>query len=351
MTSSARENDENVPETIVESLDLSADNALAALAEKAREFARLSAAEHTHSAYAADWRHFASWCRRRGLETMPPSPQIIGLYISECASPAGQGARGLAVSTIERRLSGLSWNYKQRGFALDRGDRHIASVMAGIRRSLGRPPEQKEALLPDELLRMTDMLGHDLRGLRDRSILLLGFAGGLRRSEIVGLNSKQADMEEGGHGWIQQMGAGLLLTIRGKTGWREIEIGRGSTDRSCPVTALEAWLKFARIEHGPIYRPVLKDGKTVDVERLSDRHVANLIKRMAGIAGIRGDLSEAARELSFSGHSLRAGLATSADVDERHVQKQLGHASVEMTRRYQRRRDRFRVNLTKAAGL
>lgn len=86
-------------------------------------------------------------------------------------------------------------------------------------------------------------------------------------------------------------------------------------------------------------------------ERLNDKEIARLVKRTVMAAGIRGDLAEVERLFKFSGHSLRAGLASSAEVDERYVQKQLGHASAEMTRRYQRRRDRFKVNLTKAAGL
>ena len=92
-------------------------------------------------------------------------------------------------------------------------------------------------------------------------------------------------------------------------------------------------------------------GREVGSEQLNDRHVARLIKRLAVAAGVRGDLSERERQQKFAGHSLRAGLASSAEIDERYVQKHLGHASAEMTRRYQRRRDRFRVNLTRAAGL
>ena len=187
----------------------------------------------------------------------------------------------------------------------------------------------------------------DLRGLRDRAILLIGFAGGLRRSEIVGLDCRPEDGLSGG--WIEFFADGLLLTLRGKTGWREVEIGRGSSEATCPVVALQTWLKFARISIGPVFRRVV--GGKVDAERLTDKHVARLVKRTAMAAGVRGDLTEGERERNFSGHSLRAGLASSAEVDERYVQKQLGHVSAEMTRRYQRRRDRFRVNLTKAAGL
>jgi integrase len=223
--------------------------------------------------------------------------------------------------------------------------------MAGIRNSHSKPPVQKEAILPENLMAMLETLDRGtLRGLRDRAMLLLGFAGGLRRSEIVGLDVGR-DQTEDGRGWIEVFEKGLLVTLRGKTGWREVEIGRGSSDTTCPVVALETWLKLARIAHGPLFRRVTGQGKKVGSERLNDQEVARLVKRAALAAGVRGDLSEGEREQKFAGHSLRAGLASSAEVDERYVQKQLGHASAEMTRRYQRRRDRFRVNLTKASGL
>ena len=322
---------------------------LETLAEAARDYAKASRSENTQKAYASDWRHFSGWARRHGLPALPPDPQVIGLYVAACASGALTG-RPSSVATIERRLSALMWNFSQRGEPFDRADRHIATVLAGVRRTQGRPPEQKEAVLPEDLLKMIATLDlGDLRGLRDRAMLLIGFAGGLRRSEIVGLAAHPEDALDGG--WVEFFADGLLLTLRGKTGWREVEIGRGSSEATCPVSALETWLKFARIERGPLFRKVLPDGKRVGAEPLTDKHVARLVKRTALAAGVRGDLSEAEREGKFSGHSLRAGLATSAEVDERYVQKQLGHASAEMTRRYQRRRDRFRVNLTKAAGL
>ena len=110
-------------------------------------------------------------------------------------------------------------------------------------------------------------------------------------------------------------------------------------------------MHFARIDFGPVFVAVARDGVTATQDRLSDKHVARLIKQTVNDAGLRPDLSLAERLSLYSGHSLRAGLASSAEVDERYVQKQLGHASAEMTRRYQRRRDRFRVNLTKASGL
>ena len=321
------------------------------LADRARDYVEAASSANTRRAYATDWKHFSGWCRRQGLEVFPPSPQTVGLYITACASGAATADRTAnSVATIERRLSALTWNYAQRGTPLDRKDRHIATVLAGIRNTHAAPPRQKEAVLPEDVIAMLETLNRGtLRGLRDRAMLLLGFAGGLRRSEIVGLDLHRDDTEDG-RGWVEILEKGMIVTLRGKTGWREVEIGRGSSDATCPVVALQTWLKLARIGHGPLFRRVRGEGKDVGPDRLTDQQVARLVKRAAVAAGVRGDLPEGEREEKFAGHSLRAGLASSAEVDERYVQKQLGHASAEMTRRYQRRRDRFRVNLTKAAG-
>lgn len=326
------------------------------LTDRARTYIEAASSENTRRAYASDWKHFSAWCRRQNLSPLPPDPEIVGLYITAYASgsaeaTAGRGNKANSVSTIERRLAAIGWNCAQRGMPLDRKDRAIATVMAGIRNKHASPPRQKEAILPEDLIAMLQTLDRgSLRGIRDRAMLLIGFAGGLRRSEITGLDLGR-DQTEDGRGWIEIFDEGLLLSLRGKTGWREVEIGRGSTDTTCPVVALETWIKFARLAKGPVFRRVTGKGKDVGPDRLSDQEVARLVKRTALAAGVRGDLSEAERGKKFAGHSLRAGLASSAEVDERHVQKQLGHASAEMTRRYQRRRDRFRVNLTKAAGL
>jgi len=319
------------------------------LVDTARDYAAASTSENTNKAYTADWKHFSRWCRLKGTEPLPPSSELIGLYLADLAAPAGK-ATALSVSTIDRRLSGLAWNCAQRGFTLDRKDRHIATVLAGIKRKHARPPLQKEAILPDDILAMVATLPFDLRGLRDRAMLLLGFAGGLRRSEIVSLDVGKDDTPDSG-GWIEFLEGGAVLSLKGKTGWREVEVGRGSSQHTCPVHALEQWLHFSKIDFGPVFVRTSRDGKKAQESRLSDKHVARLIKATVLKSGIRSELPEKERIALFSGHSLRAGLASSAEVDERYVQKQLGHASAEMTRRYQRRRDRFRVNLTKAAGL
>src|SRR6202161_3490283 len=291
---------------------------LAALAETAKTYARAAQADNTQRAYAADWRHFASWVRRQGLPETPPDPEAGGLYLASQVEPRGAE---LSVATLERRLSGIAWRYRQRGEPLEIRDRHIATVLAGIRRRHGRPPAQKAAIFADELLAMLATLDMDLRGLRDRAILAIGFAGGLRRSEIVGLDCGPRQTDDGS-GWIEIFPEGALLTIRGKTGWRDVEIGRGSRAGPLPLAPLQ-----------------------------NRAGVPRLVRTSALAAGLRGDLAEGERRLAFGGHSLRAGLASSAQIEEAHVQKHLGHASAEMTRRYQRKRDRFQVNLTKAAGL
>jgi len=304
------------------------------LVETARDYAKRAASENTLKAYARDWAHFSRWCRLKGTDPLPPSPEMIGLYLADLATPTGKAPsksapRPLSVSTIDRRLSGLSWNYTQRGFTLDRKNRHIATVLAGIKRKHARPPVQKEAILAEDILDMVATLGFGLRDLRDRAILLIGYAGGLRRSEIVGLDMHKDDSPDSG-GWIEVEEKGALLTLNAKTGWREVEIGRGSSEKTCPVHALEQWLHFSKIDFGPVFQCVTRDDRAATGARMSDKHVARLIKRTVLDAGIRGDLPLAL----FSGHSLQAGLASSAEVDERHIQKQLGHASAEMTRRY-----------------
>jgi hypothetical protein len=124
------------------------------LADRAREHVEAASAPNTRRAYDGDWKHFCSWCRRQGLEHLPPDPQFVGLYITACASGAVMANRKpAAVSSIERRLSALSWHYRQLGERLNRG---IATVLDGIRNTHGRLPVQKEAVLPEDLVAMLE---------------------------------------------------------------------------------------------------------------------------------------------------------------------------------------------------
>lgn len=137
------------------------------LAGQARGYVEAASSANTRKAYASDWKQFSGWCRRQGLEVLPPDPHMVGLYIAACAGgsdavtasgAAIAGRKPNTVTTIERRLSAITWNYAQRGTPLDRKDRHIATVMAGIRNTHAAPPRQKEAVLPEHLIAMLETL-------------------------------------------------------------------------------------------------------------------------------------------------------------------------------------------------
>lgn len=264
------------------------------------------ASANTLRAYAQDWAHFARWCRMRGADPLPPSGALIGRYIADLAAPQGK-APALSVASIERRLSGLAWGYAQRGLRLDRADGVIAARLADLRREQHRPPARKQAIRPEDIRAMIATLPHDLRGLRDRAILLIGFAGGLRRSEIVGLDLGR-DETVTQRGWVEIGDDGVRITLRGRTGWRKVAIPRGLTEQTCPVHALGQWLHYGRIGPGPIFVAVSRDGRKATGRRLDDKHIARLIKRTVADAGLRPDLPRADRQRLYSGQSLRAGL-------------------------------------------
>lgn len=256
-----------------------------------------ASADNTRKAYAADWAHFTRWCRMQGEAALPPVPDRIARYLASLAAPA----HPLSLATIERRLSGLAWNFSQRGISIDRGDPAIAASLTEIRRALDRPPARKVAILEDEIRAMVGTLPYDLRGMRDRAILLIGHAAGLRRSQIVGLDLMRGDTDDG-QGWVEIAPPGACLRLAS----REVDIPRQATKATCPVDTLERWLSFAQITSGPVFRRTTRDGKRVMPGRLNDRHVARLIKKTVLTSGIRADLPEAERLALFSGHSLRA---------------------------------------------
>ena len=249
--------------------------------------------DNTRRAYSADWAGFTRWCRLNGSTPLPPSPEVISLYLSHLAGSQGDG-RPLSLASIERRLSGLVWNYAQRGFVLDRQAPPIATALTTIRERMTRPPARKDTIGTEEVRTMAATLPHDLRGLRDRAILLIGHSAALRRSEIVSL-----DLD--GPGKITPAGAQLRL------GDRPLEIPRATSERSCPVAALESWLRFAGITSGPVFVRISRDGKRALAARLSDKHVARLVKRTALDAGLRPDLPERERTRLYAGESLRGG--------------------------------------------
>ena len=314
------------------------------LARDAAEIAGQAMARNTRDAYRSDWKLFTDWCARTAQLPEPPSPALLIGYMTMLARPVDPGTAPLSVSTIERRLTGILAMSRLRGYAVDRSDPALRVFLAGLRRSHGRPPRPKAAFRPHEISAVLDACGLDLRGLRDRAMLMIGLAGGLRRSEIVGLDRSEAD-RAGGTGWIAEIVAGgMLLVLRGKTGWREVEIAR--CDGLCPVASVEAWLVAAGIATGPVFRAFDKSRRRVTGDRLTAEMVAHAVKSAVRRSRIREDeMPLKDRVAAFAGHSLRATAATLSPADERFVQRQLGHRDLNQTRAYRQRGERYAVNM------
>ncbi|HEV3333189.1 MAG TPA: site-specific integrase [Bryobacteraceae bacterium] len=216
----------------------------------------------------------------------------------------------------------------------------VANTMKGIRRTLGTAPIQKAPALTDDVRAMVDAAGPGNIGTRDRALILLGFAGAFRRSELVGL-----DVEDCAFGKD-----GLTVTLRrsktDQTGaGRKIGIPYGANPETCPVRTVQAWIEQGSISAGPLFRSINRHGQ-VQLERLSGIDVARVVKKLADRAGLTAR--------NYAGHSLRAGHATSAAIagaSERSIMNQTGHRSVQMVRRYIRDGSLFRENSAGKLGL
>lgn len=301
--------------------------------ELVREFIRASKAESTVRGYESDWRHFCAWCESRGLCPLPASPEILASYIAECAGR-------LKVGSIQRRLNAITEAHKAVGLESPTHSPIVANTMKGIRRIKGTAPIQKAAAVTDDIRGMVAETDSGLIGLRDRALILLGFAGAFRRSEIVRLDVEDLDFSRDG----------LTVTLRrSKTDQdgqgRKVGIPFGSNPETCPVRVLQAWLEEAGLSVGPLFLPLNRHGH-VKAGRLSGLDVARIVKKLAQRAGLDAT--------KYAGHSLRAGHATSAAIagaSERSIMKQTGHRSVQMVRRYIRDGNLFRDNSAGKLGL
>ena len=265
---------------------------------------------------------------------MPATQETVALYLS---AQAGR----LRASTLEHHLAAIGKAHKAAGFSSPIQDSIlIAETLKGIKRTHGTAPKQKAPVLTEDLRVMLRLLRDNLQGKRDRAILLVGFAGAFRRSELVGLDITDLKFQS----------EGLLVTLRrSKTDQegegRYVAIPNGFHSDTCPVRALENWLQAAAITDGPVFRPVRKGG-TLGGTRLTGHAIASVVKRYARKAGLPVDL--------FSGHSLRAGFVTSAaraGEPERRIMRQTGHKSIEMVLRYVRQANAFTDNAASALGL
>jgi len=307
---------------------------LADPAERAHAYAGRSKSEATIRAYAAGWRDFLSFCEQRGASPLPASDQMVAAYLADLAD------RGAKAATIARRLVVISQAHKAADLPSPTTSSLVSRTHAGIRRTLGTAQNGKAPALVDDRKRMLDKLPNTRVGLRDRALLLLGFAGAFRRSELVSLDLADLEFTR----------AGLIVTLRrSKTDQegnsRRLGIPYGSGEQTCPVRSLQAWLESARIVDGPVFRSLDRFHR-VQPGRLSDKAVALVVKRRAKAVGL-----DPAR---YAGHSLRAGLATSAaaaGASERVIMSQTGHRSADMVRRYIREGSLFQSNPAAMVGL
>lgn len=283
-------------------------------------FVQASLSPNTQRAYLSDLAQFEMWGG-----AVPAGPELVASYI---ASQAG----ALSVATLQRRLASISKAHTARRLPNPVSAELVRATMRGIRRTRGVGQKQAKPLLREDLFSVLDCMGASIRDARDRVLLLIGFAGGFRRSELIGLDI--ADIELVRHG--------MIVTIRRSktdqsgTG-RKIGIPHGRT-RYCPVQALERWLEMAGMTAGPIFRPINRHG-ILNAGRLSGEAVLLIVKERVAAAGLEAE--------GFSGHSLRAGFATSAAIagaSAWKIREQTGHASDAMLGRYIRSAEMFHDN-------
>jgi site-specific recombinase XerD len=291
--------------------------------ELAADFAKASKAPATQAAYASDFRIFERWCAARGLCALPATAAAL------CAFLADEATAGRRASTLGRRQAAIRYFHRAAGHESPTADEAVKATLSGIRRTIRAAPVRKRAATSDMVIAMS-ATGTSLRELRDCAIILLGFAGAFRRSELVALDV--ADLEDAPEG--------LLVAIRrSKTDQegigRKVAIPRGEI--ACPVGALKAWLEAAAITSGPLFVRIFnKRAQRVTHRRLDARNVATVVKAAAAKLGLEAS--------AFAGHSLRAGFVTSAVKRGANLIKitdVTGHRSLEMLKTYSRDAEAF----------
>jgi len=294
-----------------------------------RRYEKLAIAENTKRSYRSAWVNFTAWCESKGVEPLPAEPRAIAHYLTASADA------GTKAGTIHVRLTAIGVAHRLAGFPFDAKHPQIAGAWSGIKRGIGTRPERKAPVLTNDLRRMVKALPDTLIGKRDRALLLLGFGGAMRRSELVAL---QVDD-------IKPVRHGVVVLIRqSKTDQEgkgaEVGIQYNKKTDICAVLALQGWLKAAGVTTGPIFRPIAKGGRILE-QQLSDRAVADVVKAAVASVGLDPKL--------YSGHSLRAGCATSAaqaGYDLMQIMQQTRHKSVDVAKIYVREVELFRNNVT-----
>ncbi len=289
-----------------------------------------SKAKNTLRAYKSDFKDFEIFCLKHGFKSLPTEPKIVSLYITHVSKKS-------KISTLRRRLVSISMVHKLKGHYLDTKHPIIVENLMGIRRVKGSIQRGKKPILINHLKSIINVINNqnfdEIKKLRDKSLILVGFGGGFRRSELISIDYD--DLE-----FVKE---GLKINIRKS---KTDQFGEGmikalpyfSNEAYCPVTNLKKWLEISKIKSGPIFRRFSK-GLSLASKRLTDQSVVLLIKEYLSIAGIDNK--------NFSGHSLRSGFATVAaesGADERSIMAMTGHKTTEMVRRYIKEANLFKNN-------
>ena len=290
-----------------------------------------SKADNTVRAYKSDFNDFGVFCVQNGFKSLPSEPKIVSLYLTYLST------KDAKISTLKRRLVSIGVIHKLKGYYLDTKHPSIIENIMGIKRRKGSVQKGKKPILINSLKKIINVIDHqnkeEIKKLRDRSIILIGFSGGFRRNEIVSLDYDDLDF----------VPEGLKISLRRS---KTDQFGEGFTKalpyfdspQYCPVVSLRNFLDLSSINSGPIFRRFVK-GSKLSEKRLTDQTVALLIKEYLNLAGIDNK--------NFSGHSLRSGFATSAadsGAEERSIMAMTGHKSTEMVRRYIKEANLFKNN-------
>ena len=290
-----------------------------------------SKADNTIRAYKSDFNDFDLFCAKNGFKSLPSEPKIVSLYLTYLST------KDAKMSTLKRRLVSIGVIHKLKGHYLDTKHPSIIENILGIKRRKGSFQKGKKPILISYLKDIIDVIDDkikdEIKKIRDRSIILIGFSGGFRRKELVSLDYNDLDfVKEGLKIFIKssktdQFGEGLVKALP-----------YFDSSKYCPVVSLEKWIEISKIKSGALFRRFVK-GSKLSENRLTDQTVALLIKEYLELTGIDSK--------NYSGHSLRSGFATSAaesGAEERSIMAMTGHKSTEMVRRYIKEANLFKNN-------
>ena len=290
-----------------------------------------SKASNTVRAYKSDFKDFGLFCVQNGFNSLPSEPKIVSLYLTYLSTKEAK------ISTLKRRLVSIGVIHKLKGHYLDTKHPSIIENIMGIKRRKGSIQKGKKPLLISHLKLIINVIDEqskeEIKKLRDRTLILIGFSGGFRRNEIVALDYDDLDF----------VPEGLKISIRRS---KTDQFGEGmikalpyfDSSKYCPVVSLKKWIAVSKINSGSLFRRFSK-GSRLTENRLTDQTIALLIKEYLQLAGINSK--------NYSGHSLRSGFATSAaesGAEERSIMSMTGHKSTEMVRRYIKEANLFRNN-------